>query len=149
LLIIFGRRRKLFLLHRLYLACSMGHSAVHELIKQQTWIALFFIPVIPVRTRYSSKCTRCGRTNYLTKTEAVRLSLDTTPMPPEPEELPAPTGPAVAGPSPSAALEAPDAGRAAGWYPDPADGSKTRWWNGTAWTRTVQPRSSPAPEPGP
>lgn len=28
---------------------------------------------------------------------------------------------------------------AAGWYPDPADGSSSRWWDGAAWTDHVQP----------
>lgn len=28
---------------------------------------------------------------------------------------------------------------AAGWYPDPADPSASRWWSGTAWTDHVQP----------
>lgn len=28
---------------------------------------------------------------------------------------------------------------AAGWYPDPASPSSSRWWDGTAWTDHVQP----------
>jgi len=31
------------------------------------------------------------------------------------------------------------AGPAAGWYPDPADGASSRWWDGAAWTDHVQP----------
>jgi hypothetical protein len=32
-----------------------------------------------------------------------------------------------------------------GWYPDPADESRTRWWNGTQWTHNVQDASPLAP----
>jgi hypothetical protein len=35
---------------------------------------------------------------------------------------------------------------AAGWYPDPADPSSSRWWDGAAWTDHVQPAVvAPAP----
>lgn len=35
--------------------------------------------------------------------------------------------------------------RAAGWYPDPQDGSRYRWWDGTAWTdQTSVPFDAPA-----
>jgi hypothetical protein len=32
-----------------------------------------------------------------------------------------------------------------GWYPDPADDSRTRWWNGTQWTHNVQDAAPLAP----
>lgn len=54
---------------------------------------------------------------------------------------------------------------AAGWYPDPADSSRIRWWDGQAWTQhvavadgavtpaapvvTPAPSSVPAPAPAP
>ena len=28
---------------------------------------------------------------------------------------------------------------AAGWYPDPAEPGRSRWWSGEAWTDHVQP----------
>jgi Domain of unknown function (DUF4328)/Protein of unknown function (DUF2510) len=37
-----------------------------------------------------------------------------------------------------------DGGPLAGWYPDPAGGSRLRWWDGSAWTAHVTP---PAPAP--
>ncbi len=33
----------------------------------------------------------------------------------------------------------------AGWYPDPADGSQARWWDGDQWTQTIRPREPEAP----
>jgi uncharacterized protein YxjI len=32
-----------------------------------------------------------------------------------------------------------------GWYPDPAGGPGTRWWDGTSWTEHVQQPAPPAP----
>jgi len=38
----------------------------------------------------------------------------------------------------------------AGWYPDPADGSGQRWWNGSAWSGATRPLSPPVfTPPGP
>jgi len=39
----------------------------------------------------------------------------------------------------------------AGWYPDPSDASKQRWWDGTQWTNQQQPAAgygAPPPAPG-
>lgn len=43
-----------------------------------------------------------------------------------------------------------DRGIRAGWYLDPADASKVRWWNGASWTHHVQPvpETSPPPKVG-
>lgn len=48
---------------------------------------------------------------------------------------------------------------AAGWYPDPADASRIRWWDGQTWTQHVavadggatpaSPQPSPTPAPAP
>ena len=36
----------------------------------------------------------------------------------------------------------------AGWYPDPADDSQARWWDGKEWTPTTRPRHPVAPPQG-
>ncbi len=36
----------------------------------------------------------------------------------------------------------------AGWYPDPADDSQARWWDGNQWTQTTRPRHPAAPVQG-
>ena len=33
----------------------------------------------------------------------------------------------------------------AGWYPDPADESRSRWWDGTGWTSSISEPQPPAP----
>lgn len=39
--------------------------------------------------------------------------------------------------------------RAAGWYPDPADSHRWRWWDGDAWTTWLTDDASSAPPPVP
>ncbi|GAA3746801.1 hypothetical protein GCM10022239_22930 [Leifsonia bigeumensis] len=36
----------------------------------------------------------------------------------------------------------------AGWYPDPADATQARWWDGSQWTPQTRPRHTPAPVQG-
>lgn len=36
----------------------------------------------------------------------------------------------------------------AGWYPDPADDSQARWWDGNQWTQTTRPRHPVTPPQG-
>jgi len=36
-----------------------------------------------------------------------------------------------------------------GWYPDPAGGAGTRWWDGQGWTEHVQQQAPPPPPPPP
>ena len=37
----------------------------------------------------------------------------------------------------------------AGWYPDPSDATKQRWWDGSQWTNQQQPAPGYAPPPAP
>ena len=37
----------------------------------------------------------------------------------------------------------------AGWYPDPADNSRSRWWDGSGWTSSISEPQPPAPTPQP
>lgn len=51
--------------------CGACHSpAAQGLIRVKTFFTLFFIPLIPVGTKYRSVCTMCGATSSLTKDQA-------------------------------------------------------------------------------
>lgn len=42
-------------------------------------------------------------------------------------------------------METSESAIVAGWYPDPADESLARWWDGAGWTTTTRPREPIAP----
>ncbi|QQQ80546.1 zinc-ribbon domain-containing protein [Saccharothrix sp. 6-C] len=73
-MVIFGFRTKVFVLTVLTLLCPRcGNQAAHPLHRSATKFTLFFIPLFPVRTKYTTQCTFCGVTNRLSKDEANRL----------------------------------------------------------------------------
>ncbi|WP_199443786.1 zinc-ribbon domain-containing protein [Umezawaea beigongshangensis] len=73
-MVIFGFRTKVFVLTVLTLLCPRcGNRAAHPLHRSVTRFTLFFVPLFPVRTRYSTQCTACGVTNRLSGDEATRL----------------------------------------------------------------------------
>ncbi|CAA9260810.1 MAG: hypothetical protein AVDCRST_MAG41-2361 [uncultured Corynebacteriales bacterium] len=44
-----------------YLCDRCGQHAAHQLVKQVRKVTLFFVPVLPVSTKYTDTCTYCGR----------------------------------------------------------------------------------------
>ncbi|WP_245717587.1 TerD family protein [Nocardia jejuensis] len=53
---------------------------------------------------------------------------------------PPPSSPPIQPPAPSSpSYPAPDSSRIAGWYSTAGDGSRVRWWNGSAWTQDYRP----------
>ncbi|HWE54295.1 MAG TPA: DUF2510 domain-containing protein [Acidimicrobiales bacterium] len=106
--------------------------AAHRIIKTTRWFTLFFIPVIPFSRKYRSVCIQCGLTLEVPKDTAAELIARTGSGGPA-----APADP-VAPPLPQAA-SAPDATHPpAGWYPDPAGSNGRRYWDGQAWTESVE-----------
>jgi len=53
-----GRVRPLATVRTRYPRC--GQQAAHRLVRSQRWFTLFFIPIVPFRTRYTATCTYCG-----------------------------------------------------------------------------------------
>ncbi|MFC4034328.1 zinc-ribbon domain-containing protein [Streptomyces polygonati] len=73
-MIIFGTRRYLHQLAMLTLVCAnCGNPAAHALRKRVVKFTLFFIPLFPVSTTYSTQCTFCGTQNKLPKEQAEQL----------------------------------------------------------------------------
>ena len=62
-MLIFGLSSRDFWMATLVLLCERCHQqGAHQLVRRVRRISLFFIPLIPVGTRYLDVCTVCGRT---------------------------------------------------------------------------------------
>ncbi|MFF4487870.1 zinc-ribbon domain-containing protein [Streptomyces sp. NPDC001544] len=73
-MIIFGTRGYLYQLAILTLVCGRcGNPAAHTLRKRVTKFTLFFVPLFPISTRYSTQCTFCGAEQKLAKEQAEQL----------------------------------------------------------------------------
>ena len=61
-MLIFGLGVTEKLLATLVFVCeTCGNNAAHHLIRRVRKFSLFFIPLLPVGTRYIDSCTACGR----------------------------------------------------------------------------------------
>ncbi|WP_238008391.1 zinc-ribbon domain-containing protein [Dactylosporangium sp. AC04546] len=61
MLLIFGWGWRVKHLRTLTLRCARcGTTAAHPLYRRVLKVSLFFIPLIPLRTRYTIQCTACG-----------------------------------------------------------------------------------------
>ena len=73
-MIIFGTRRYLYQLAILTLVCGRcGNPAAHTLRKRVTKFTLFFVPLFPFSTKFSTQCTFCGLEQQLPKEQALQL----------------------------------------------------------------------------
>lgn len=73
-MIIFGTQGYLYRLGILTLVCGQcGNPSAHTLRKRVTKFTLFFVPLFPFATKYSTQCTFCGAEQKLTKEEAEQL----------------------------------------------------------------------------
>lgn len=124
-MIIFGFRRTQKNLGFIVMPCTNCANSTLALFKVTRWFALFFIPIIPINTKYLTVCTNCKRQDQTTKEQVDALRQpETAPgvgMPPAPGSPPAPgmwSPPpgAASGPTPTSA-PAPE-----GWIPPPGTG---------------------------
>src|SRR5215469_12964341 len=130
MILIFGFRRRVALLATLSLACRNGHVAAHRILKLTRWFTLFFLPVIPFSRKYRSVCIQCGLTFEIPKAIAEEMA---SAVPVEAGPTPDPIAPPI--PSPASLANAPVP--PPGWYPDPAGLNARRYWDGHAWTESV------------
>jgi hypothetical protein len=72
--IIFGIKRMVRRMATVFAMCSQcGSPAAQVVVRRSTWFSLFFIPVIPLGSKYSSTCTLCGTATRLDKEQALHL----------------------------------------------------------------------------
>ncbi len=73
-MIIFGTKGYLYQLAMLTLVCGhCGNPSAHALRKRVTKFTLFFVPLFPFSTKYSTQCTFCGAEQKVTKEQAEQL----------------------------------------------------------------------------
>ena len=73
-MIIFGTKGYLYQLAILTLVCGQcGNPAAHTLRKRVTKFTLFFVPLFPFSTKYTTQCTFCGAEHKVTKEQAEHL----------------------------------------------------------------------------
>jgi hypothetical protein len=72
MLIIFGLKRLGRRLATVFAMCGQcGAPAAQVIVRRSTWFSVFFVPVIPLGTTYSSTCTFCGVATRLDKDQAL------------------------------------------------------------------------------
>ncbi|WP_217177385.1 zinc-ribbon domain-containing protein [Streptomyces sp. AC495_CC817] len=72
--IIFGTKGYLYQLAILTLVCGQcGNPAAHTLRKRVTKFTLFFVPLVPISTKYQTQCTFCGTEQKVSAEQAERL----------------------------------------------------------------------------
>jgi hypothetical protein len=68
MIILFGFRRRATRLATIFVMCAYCHTpAAHVLTRTRRYFTLFFIPVIPLGTKYITTCTMCGHATQITK----------------------------------------------------------------------------------
>jgi hypothetical protein len=109
--LIFGIKRMAKRLATVFALCGHCATPAAQVVgSRSTWFSLFFIPVIPLGSKYFSTCTLCGTTTSLDKAQAMLLaasadqgsaqqgSAQPGSLPPPPTGLPAPAPPTAGTP---------------------------------------------------
>jgi hypothetical protein len=95
MIILFGIRRRGTRLGSVFLLCPHCQAPAAQVISRvRKWCTVFFIPVIPLGTTYSTTCTMCGRSGpitaeladrYVAQEHQVAASGPPAPRPTEPD----------------------------------------------------------------
>jgi hypothetical protein len=73
MIILFGFRRRASRLATIFVMCAACRTpAAHALTRTRRYFTLFFVPVIPLGTKYFTTCTMCGHATQITKEGADR-----------------------------------------------------------------------------
>lgn len=73
-MIIFGTKSYLYQLAILTLVCGhCGNPAAHTLKKRVSKFTLFFVPLFPFSTKYTTQCTFCGTQQQVGREQAEQL----------------------------------------------------------------------------
>ncbi len=81
-MIIWGVRRYLYQLAMITLVCgNCGNPAAHALRKRVSKFTLFFVPLFPISTKFSTQCTFCGVQHQLPKEQAEQLQAQVMAQP--------------------------------------------------------------------
>jgi zinc-ribbon family len=68
MIILFGFRRKAARLATIFVMCGACRTpAAHALTRTRRYFTLFFVPVIPLGSKYFTTCTMCGHGTQITK----------------------------------------------------------------------------------
>ena len=156
MLILFGIRRRRRQLGVVLMMCQRcQRPCAHTTVQVKTFFTLFFIPVIPMGSKYYTVCSMCAVATNIPKAHAEALqeaSAQQRAIPPQmtPDgpitpygqpalgEPPLPLQPAFGVSTPGLQQSPPS-----GWYPDPEGAATQRWWDGTRWTEHVQSLAPP------
>jgi hypothetical protein len=72
--LIFGIKRLRKRLGTVFALCGQcGRPAAQVIVRVSTWFSLFFVPVIPLGSKYVSTCTLCGSSIKLDKAQALQM----------------------------------------------------------------------------
>jgi hypothetical protein len=71
---IVGIRQKAYRLATVFAVCSVCHTpAAQAVTRVRTFFSLFFIPLIPLMSRYRRTCTMCGQSVSVSAADASQL----------------------------------------------------------------------------
>jgi zinc-ribbon family len=74
LIFIFGIKRRVLRLGAVLALCSQCRTPAAQVVNRvRTFFSLFFIPIVPIATKYRTTCTMCGVTTTVSREVAERL----------------------------------------------------------------------------
>jgi hypothetical protein len=102
--LIFGIKRLKKRLATMLAICGQCTTpAAQVIVRTSTWFSLFFIPVIPLGSKYYSTCTLCGVSVKLDKAQAMEMVAAAQQVSAQPPDAQIPQAERMVPPPPSTA----------------------------------------------